>query len=47
VLGEDVGEAIGEDREEFGAGDDAVFDDFVQAGAVLAFRERAEDGGVD
>lgn len=47
VLGEDVGGAVGEDGEEFGAGDDAVFDDFEEASAVFAGGERVEDGGVD
>ncbi len=47
MLGEDFGGAVGEDGEEFGAGDDAVFDDFEEAGAVFARGEGAEDCGVD
>ena len=47
VLGEDVGGAVGEDGEEFRAGDDAVFDDFEEASAIFARGEGAKNGGVN
>ena len=47
VLGENGVALVGKDAEEGLGGDDAGFDDFVEAGAVFAFGKRGENGGID